>query len=114
MNNIVIADIIFTTASIVGLLKILPSIRKVLLVDYSDAISLIHNETHVILLSLVICGYFIAGAKFGFIVGLIELLSRLYFIKLIRKKRSHKLTYPSDIIYYIIKFLKKGRIEYED
>jgi len=80
MDNIMIANVIFVTASVVGLAKILPSIRKLLIVEYSDAHSLVHNETHVILLSLVIIGYLLVGTTYGFIFGFIELLSRLFLL----------------------------------
>jgi hypothetical protein len=104
MTPIEIADIIFVFVSIVGLAKIIPAIRKLQKVEYSDAHSLVHHESHVILLSLMIFAYIIIGAIYGLVMGYIELVSRLYFIKMIRNKRSHILTYPSDIIYYTHKY----------
>lgn len=107
MNDIQIADMIFVMVSIVGLTKIIPAIRKVHKVKYSDAHSLVHNEQHIILVFLAVSGYFVVGTMFGFMVGIVELISRLYFIRLIRRKRSHKLTYPSDILYYTVKWFKE-------
>lgn len=104
MTPVEMADIIFVFVSIVGLAKIIPAIRKLHKVKYSDAHSLVHHESHVILLSLMILAYIIIGAIYGLVMGCIELISRLYFIKLVRDKRSHLLTYPSDIIYYTHKY----------
>lgn len=102
-----IVDMLLGLVSIIGLTKIYPAIKKVKKVEYSDAHSLVHNETHAILLFVAITAYILGNYIFSLTTASIELICRFYFIKLVRSKRSHELTYPSDILFYTVKFLKR-------
>lgn len=99
-------DCIFAFGTSLFLTSSIPAIIKVRRVKYSDAQSLVHNEIHMIALSAMLIGYLAMLAPISITITLIEIVIRLFLIKLIRKKRSHKLTYKSDIAYYILIGLK--------
>lgn len=101
-----VIDCIFAFGTSLFLTSSIPAIIKVRRVKYSDAQSLVHNEIHLIALSAMFVGYVAMFAPISIIITVTELCIRVYLIKLIRKKRSHKLTHPSDIIYYSGKGLR--------
>lgn len=100
-------DIIFTFGTVCFLTAMIPAIRKVFIIKYSDAQSLVHNEItmigHIMMLLLAI----MLLAPLSIIVNIISMVLRILLIYLIRKKRRHKLKYKSDIVYYLVKIYKK-------
>ena len=106
MIGITTEDMIFTIGTLCFLTSMIPAIRKLLIVDYSDAQSLVHNEItmigHILMLILAI----MIVTPFAIFVNIVSIVFRLIIIYLIRKKRSHKLKYKSDIVYYLINFVK--------
>ena len=101
-----VIDCIFAFGTSLFLTSSIPAIIKVRRVKYSDAQSLVHSEIHLMALSAMFVGYLAMLAPISITITIIEIVIRLFLIKLIRKKRSHKLTYKSDIIYYIVVGLK--------
>lgn len=96
-------DLIFAAGTSLFMASAFPALVKLHRVKYSDAQSLVHNEIHLIALSCMFIGYALIGTPLSITITVFELVMRIYLIRLIRKKRSHELTYPSDILYYTIK-----------
>lgn len=102
-----VLDIIFSIGTILFLAASVPAISKLYRVENSDAQSLVHNEMHLMALLTMFTAYFLAQTPISLCVTSTEIMIRIYLIMLIRKKRSHKLKYKSDIIYYLFQYIKK-------
>lgn len=100
-------DLLFTVATVILLTSSIPTIKKLRKLTNSDAQSLLHSELHFIGLLLMLSGYCILHMPWSMTVSICEISLRFYIITLVRKKRQYKLTYPSDILYYSIKGVKK-------
>lgn len=98
-----IIDAVFAIGTGLFMVSALPAAIKLHRVKYSDAQSLVHNELHLVALGFMFAGYLALSAPMSLTITSFELVFRVYIIKIIRKKRSHKLKYPSDILYYICK-----------
>jgi hypothetical protein len=107
MDSVVIVDILFAVGTSIFMISIVPQIIKLRKTEYSDAHSLCHNELQIIAMVLMMLGYYIIHAPISFMITFTQLISRLYFIKLIRNKRTHILTYPSDLLFYSVRFIKR-------
>lgn len=106
--NIMLTDIVFAIGTLCFLSAMIPAVRKLILVEYSDAQSLVHNEITMIGHILMLLLAFLILAPISIVINLISIGFRVWLILLVRKKRSHKLKYKSDIVYYLAKLLKKN------
>lgn len=107
ISSILITDVLIAISNVIFLISAIPSFIKIYRVGNSDAQSLVHNEMHVIALVCLVMACVIGGIFISLFVASVELLMRLALIVIIRKYRSHRLTFPSDILYYSYSFLKK-------